>query len=327
MSASVIQNTAMPHVHMPLRRDGKEMDLARSTVYLEFSLHLLGTNRKVPQTLWGEIGIFDSQENEDAEKLDKDLINVSKKLFHSRTLSSIRTFDGHLRDRVRGKCLPFKRGTHFLPISLIRMVEAELVARRRERQGLVDQFLKEYPELCRNASKSLTRKFFNIADYPAIEDVAACFRMSWKYIYFGVPDALAQVDPEIFETAKRQASAQLRQAAADIEGMMRTEALKLVRTLSEALQVGKDGRKKKLTDATFTNLAEFLAFFDHRNVTNDSELKAIVEELRTKLRNNDVEQIRNTAGLRQQLAQQMATVTKQLTSMVELVPRRKMTLH
>ena len=327
MSTAITTATPQPSIHTPVRRDGKEIDLARSTVYLEFSLHILGTTRKVPQNLWADIGLMDSVEDEEAEKLDKDLIRVSKQLFDSPTLSEIRSFDGHTREWIRGKCLPFKRGTHFLPISLLRPVEQELRKRRAQRQQTVDKFLGEYPELCRDAAKRLTKKFFNIADYPAVEDVAACFRMTWQYIHFGVPESLAQVDPEMYETARRQASAQLRQAAADIENMMRTEALTLVQKLGDALKVGEDGRKKRLHDSAFTNLAEFLSFFDHRNVTRDTELKAVVEELRTKLGRTGVEQVRNADGLRQSLSTEMASIASQLTSMVERVPRRKITLH
>jgi hypothetical protein len=296
---------------------------------MEFSLNALGTSRKVPESLWGDLGIVaPADEAEDAdEKLDKALITVSKEIFDSPTLAELKTFDGHTRAWLRNRCLPFKRGVHFLAYSLVELVDKELKRRRVQRRALVDQFLEEYPALCRSIAKRLTRKYYNAAEYPALEDVAAAFRMTWNFFKFGVPEDLAQVNPEIFEAARKDASARLRQAAAHIEEIMTAEALKLVSKLRDALTTGADGRKRQLRDATFTNLADFLAFFDHRNVTNNTDLKRIVDDLRSKLGSADIQEIRKTKGLREELGLEMSAITDQLTQMVERVPRRKITLH
>lgn len=327
--STAVQTASAPLIVMPRGHDGKEIELDRSTVYMEFSLHALGTSRKVPESLWGDLGIVaPGDEADDAdEQLDKALITVSKELFDSPTLAEIKTFDGHTRAWLRNKCLPFQRGVHFLSYGLVELVDKELKRRRVQRRALVDKFLEEYPTLSRDIAKRLTKKYYNAADYPALEDVAASFRMTWRFFKFGVPEELAQVSPEVFEAVRKDASAQLKQAAAHIEEIMTAEALKLVSKLRDALTSGADGRKKQLRDATFTNLADFLAFFDHRNVTNNTDLKKIVDDLRSKLGNTDIQEIRKTKERRQQLGADMSAITDQLTTMVERVPRRKITLH
>jgi hypothetical protein len=309
--------------------NGREIDLARSTVYIEFSLHMLGTSRKVPQSLWSDLGIVtDSGDDEEGtEKVDKALLKVSKELFDSETLSAIRSFDGHTREWLRKRCLPFKRGVYFLPLSLTRSVDQWLKRRRELRKKLVEKFLQEYPELCRDIAKRLTKKYYNAADYPAVEDVAAQFGMNWHYFKFGVPETLAEVDPTIFEEERQKAAAQLSHSFDEIKALMRFEALKLVRSLRDSLSPGADGRKKKLYDCHFTNLAEYLALFDHRNSGGDNELKRIVDELRSSLQNSDAEIVRNDKQLRAQLAKEMTTISEQLNSMVERVPKRRITLH
>jgi len=329
VSTAISSPTAQPLIHTPLDRDGKAINLVRSTVYLELSLHMLGTSRKVPECLWADLGIVgpvDHDEEHD-EQVDKRLITVSKELFDSETLAEIRSFDGYLRNWVRHKCLPFKRGTHFLALSLVSMVEKELLRRRAKRQTLVDKFLREYPDLCRNIAKRLTKKYYNVTDYPSVDEVAACFRMNWEFYEFGVPKRLMKADPKVFEAAREREFSRLRQSVSHIEQIMAAETLKLVSKLRDALSTGADGRKKALRDATFTNLADFLAFFDHRNPTDHRELKAIVDELRSKLGSTDVEEVRSTDGLRQRLSTEMSAIADQLTSMVERVPRRKITLH
>jgi hypothetical protein len=53
----------------------------------------------------------------------------------------------------------------------------------------------------------------------------------------------------------------------------------------------------------------------------------IVDDLRSKLGNADIQEIRKTKELRQQLGVEMSAITEQLTTMVERVRRRKITLH
>jgi hypothetical protein len=327
--STAVQNPTRPLVVMPRDHHGKEIELDRRTVYMEFSLHALGTSRKVPESLWSDLGIVGpGDEAEDAdEKLDKALIKVSKELFDSATLAEIKTFDGHTRAWLRNKCLPFQRGVHFLSYGLVELVEREFKRRRVQRRTLIDKFLEEYPRLCRDIAKRLTKKYYNPADYPTLEEVASSFRMTWRFFKFGVPEELALVSPEVFEAARKDASARLKQAAAHIEEIMTAEALNLVSKLRDALTPGADGRKRKLCDAHFTNLADFLAFFDHRNVTNNTDLKQIVDDLRNKLGDTDIQEIRKTKELREQLGTEMSAITEQLTNMVERVPRRKITLH
>ncbi len=312
--STAIATPTHPHV-IPAIRDGKEIDLARSTVYLEFSLHALGDKRKVRATDM-EVG-----------EADKKLFHLSKKILESATLENIHKFDRETRELIYLKCHPFKRSIYFLPLTLVEAVERELRERRAQRNELVSAFLDEYPGLCRALATRLTHKYYNVTDYPPLEAVAARFEMSWQYISFGVPDALATVSADMFAEARQQAAVQVKQAAEHIETLMRGKALELVAHLRDRLQPGADGRKKALHESALTNLAEFLAYFDHKNVTRDDELKTVVDELRAKLANTDVEVIKNTDTLRQRLCQEMSTITERLESMVERVPRRQITLH
>jgi hypothetical protein len=312
--STAIATPSMPYVVTPTA-DGKAIDLARSTVYLELSIHALGDRRKVPKKDL-EVG-----------EADKKLFHLSKRILESSTLTAIHSFDGETRQLVYDRSHPFKRGVYFLPLTLVEWFDKELQGRRTGRNELISTFLNEYPDLCRNLAPRLTRKYYNVADYPTVEAVAARFEMSWQYISFGTPEALAAVNPQMFQEARQQAATQIKRAAEDIEALMRAKALELVAHLRDRLQPGPDGKKKKLHETALTNLAEYLAFFDHKNVTNDGELKVVVDELRGKLGNVDIESIKNTDTLRERLGREMAVISERLTSMVERVPKRRITLH
>jgi len=284
-------------------------------VYLEFSLHALGDKRKVPA------------KDMDVGEADKKLFRLSKRILESETLAAIHSFDGKTRELIYDRCHPFKRGVYFLPYTLVDEVHQQLQERRTQRNQLVSRFLEEYPQLCREVAARLTHKYYNVADYPPVEAVAARFEMSWQYFEFGVPDALARVNPAVFAEARQQAAAQVKQAAEHIEALMRAKALELVAHLRDRLQPEPDGRKKRLHETALTNLAEYLAYFDHKNVTGDGELKTIVDDLRAKLAHTDIEAIKSTDTLRDRLGQEMSDIATQLESMVERVPRRRITLH
>jgi hypothetical protein len=88
--------------------------------------------------------------------------------------------------------------------------------------------------------------------------------MSWQYISFGVPDALATVNAEMFAEARQQAAAQVKQAAEHIEALMRSKALELVGHLRDRLQIGPDGKKIRLfpaLSARWTTRKTFCPFF------------------------------------------------------------------
>jgi hypothetical protein len=314
LSTAIATTPETPPIATPTYA-GKDIELARSTVYLELSLHALGDKRKVPAKDM-EVG-----------EADKALFRLSKRILESESLASIHSFDGKTRDFIYDRCHPFKRGVYFLPYTLVEEVHQELLKRRAQRNQLVSTFLDEYPDLCRNVASRLTRKYYNAADYAPVEAVAARFGMSWQIFKFGVPDELATVNPAVFAEARQQAAAQVKQAAEHIEALMREQALKLVAHLRDRLQPEPDGRKKKLHETALTNLAEFLAYFDHKNVTRNDELKAVVDDLRAKLANKDIEAIKSNDSLRERLGQEMSAIAERLETMVERVPKRRIILH
>jgi len=315
LSTAISTRPTAPYIVTPTDEEGNEIDLARRTVYLEFSLHALGDSRMVPRSQM------------DVGEAKKSRFRLSKKIVESPTLAAIISFDGKTREWLYNRSQPFKRGVYFMPLTLVDEVEEELCKRRAKREEMVAQFLAEYPDLCREASTPLTKKYYNPADYPPVENVAARFSMTWQYFKFGVPDALATVSPKVLAQERQKAAVQIREAAEDIQALMRAELLKLVSHLRNRLAPDSDGKKKKLYDSAISHLAEFLTYFDHRNVINDGELKVVVDELRGTLSGVDIEAIRNTDTLRERLCEEMSTISEQLGTLVERVPKRRITLH
>jgi hypothetical protein len=68
---------------------------------------------------------------------------------------------------------------------------------------------------------------------------------------------------------------------------------------------------------------DFLGTFDFRNVTDDAELKALVEKARETLAGVSADDLRTTAGVRAKVQLGMADLAAELDTMIVKKPGRK----
>ncbi len=306
-TAAVLEDQASPlavHVH---HRPG--IELGKITCYLKLQLGCLGDKRLM------------RPDNINVGDADRKMFRLSKKILASKELKKIRHHDQAIRTYIRGICLPFEPGVHFLPLRAVTMVNAQLREFRQKRQDLVNQFLDAYPLLREDARRRL-KTFFNENDYPDVEIVGEKFYMDWDYLAFSTPDEIHSVAPEIFEEQREKAARQLSEAIQDIQYGLRVGLCKLVESLRDDLAPGPNGGRKRLYESAVTKLTEFLAHFDLRNVTDDLELKRVVDQLRGLLRPVSMEELRTTDAVRQRIQQSLSDAAGRLGAMVQEEPIR-----
>lgn len=285
------------------------LDLARKTVCIKVRLSTMGNTRKVST----------SQIETDA---DKDLLRVSKHLLDSSELKAIGRFDGEVRRFLYNICLPFEVGIHLLPIAAIEEVEEKLRHFAAQRQELVKAFLAAYPALCHEAAKRL-RGLYNPADYPPASDVDREFGFAWQYVSFGVPDQLKGISQEVWQQEREKAAQRMAEASSEIQQVLRETMAKLVQHMAERLKVGEDGKPVRFKETTVSNLVEFLANFEFRNVTDDAELQGLVNQARTLLQGVEADDLRSTGELRARVQSGMEGLASQLDTMLTKTGGRK----
>ncbi|MEZ5398898.1 MAG: DUF3150 domain-containing protein [Bryobacteraceae bacterium] len=285
------------------------VDLARKTVCIKVRLSTMGNTRKVST----------SQIEADA---DKDLLRVSKHLLDSAELKAIGRFDGEIRRFLYNICLPFEVGIHLLPIAALEAVEQKLRQFAEQRQELVKSFLVAYPTLCQDAAKRL-RGLYNPADYPPASDVEREFGFSWQYVSFGVPDQLKGISQEVWQQEREKAAQRMAEASSEIQQVLRETMAKLVQHMAERLKVGADGKPVRFKETTVSNLVEFLANFEFRNVTDDAELQGLVNQARTLLQGLEADDLRSTGELRARVQAGMEGLASQLDTMLTKSGSRK----
>ena len=273
-------------------------DLARKTVFIKLHLGLLGNSRKVSS----------SQVEVDA---DKALIRVSKNLLDSPELQAIRSLDGDIRRYLYDTCLPFDVGIHLLPLGLIEAVDERLREFKVQRDELVDTFLLAYPRLCQEAAVRL-RTLHNPTDYPPVDEVRACFTLSWQYISYGVPEQLGEISARIFETEREKAAEAMSQACDEIQQVMRASLLEMVNHLRDRLADQPDGKPQRLRESTVQKLRDFLTTFNLRNVVDDQDLKEQVDKARALLEGVSTDALRNMPLIRAKVREGMADLAAQM---------------
>lgn len=97
----------------------------------------------------------------------------------------------------------------------------------------------------------------------------------------------------------------------------------LVKHMRDRLKDGPEGKPLRFKETTVSNLVDFLGTFDFRNVTDDAELKGLVEKAREMLVGVSADDLRTTSGVRAKVQQGMADLAAELDTMIVKKPGRK----
>jgi hypothetical protein len=83
----------------------------------------------------------------------------------------------------------------------------------------------------------------------------------------------------------------------------------------------------RFKESTVSNLVEFLANFEFRNVTDDNELQSVVTKARALLQGVGADELRSTGDLRTSIQQGMASLAAELDTMMARSGGRKFRLE
>lgn len=279
-------------------------------ILLQIELRSLGNSRKVSS----EVVAADA---------DKDQLHVSKKLLDCPELKAIGNLDEAMKAFVKSKCLPsvLKKGVFLLPIVSIEAVNGRLGEFAAQREGTVEAFLDVY-EAAKEQANARLRALYDPDDYPSVGRVKEHFSLSWNYLTFGVPEALAKIDQALFESEKAKAAAQWHEAQGVVQDLMRVRMMGLVEHLTERLSSGSDGKAKTFKKSLISNIGEFLQEFDALNVTSDGQLAELVAKARGLLDGVDADTLRKSKELREALKSGFCQIEGQLSDLIVDKPKR-----
>jgi|GEM_PF-4485440 len=291
------------------------------TVFLRTAFHVLGNTKKVSNSVLASNNSANTR-----------LVKIQKTLLESKELDAIRSADGQMRAYLYNVCLPYgDMGILLLSRELVDSVTDRCEAFIDERNELVNAFIEAYPALCDNAKNELEKLahelglsvelLYSAADYPSVQSLKSFFSFEYQYFSFSVP---AGMNEETYQKEVSKAQAKIEQAVEGIVLALRENFFELVNHLQTALEPNADGKPKRLFASTVTNLQDFLDTFKARNVTNDADLDALVNEVQKIIHPNlSVDVIKKDESFKTSIHEKMEDISGKLSKLVEITPGRK----
>jgi hypothetical protein len=137
------------------------------------------------------------------------------------------------------------------------------------------------------------------------------------------PDYLRELSPELFRQEQARVAARFEEAVRLAEDAFVGELGSLVSHLTERLGGTEDGKPKVFRDSAVENLTEFFQRFRTLNIGSSVQLDELVEQAQQITRGVEPKQLRDNAGLRQEVATQLAGVQAVLDGLMVDRPRRR----
>ena len=273
---------------------------------------------------------FDSEESdalgESRNKVDRDMITVSKKLINCKEYKKITKIDGTLKKFIRNRCSPslIRNGVFLLSVALVESVDRKVREFKAARESAIETYGLVYDARVAEALERLGPEG-NRADYPPWEKVKAMFTFDVQYLSFAAPTVLGNVSEEIFAREQRKVEAQFKNALeVQLQGL-REGMAQLVTAMADRLTVGPGGEKKVFHKSLIENMTDFLNVFDARNLADDRALAGIVDQAKMLLTGVDAKALRTDDEVRKDIAEGFSAIKAQLDSMVVETPGRAIT--
>lgn len=175
-------------------------------------------------------------------------------------------------------------------------------------------------EIKRMARERLGR-LYSDADYPCT--FIGLFQFFWDFPNVEPPNYLASLKPELYQQEWNRVRSRFEEAVQLAEQAFTDELSGLIAHLSERLSGADDGKPKIFRDSAIENLHEFFERFQRLNVHSSGELESLVGRAQSLLNGVQPQQLRDSNGLRQQLATQLSGVQSVLDGLMVDRPRRR----
>lgn len=203
-------------------------------------------------------------------------------------------------------------GMRLLPTSKFFDYKTEFNGRRDIFNGMVEDFLINYPSLVQVANNYLG-DMFDPSDYPSVDDVRSKF--GFRLVFSPVPDAgdfrldVAQQDlVDIREQYERDYNNKLADAMREPWDRLH----KILTHMSDKLtDTDEEETSKRYHESMLTNARDMCDLLIHLNVTKDVELDRARKQLEATLMGADIESIKKNVHTRETMKRNVDAILNQ----------------
>ncbi len=286
--------------------------LANSSMYVSINFTRFGNSRKAKVDI--QTTAVESR------------FSHSKRLLNSPELAAIAKADTGIKDLVDALCLPSKHemaGLRMAPNKNVIKIAAILKEYKTvTRPELIAAFVAAYPAQLLEAQTEL-KEHFNISDFPTVAELAGEFDFNYAFVNLGVPQAMADLSPELFEEQVAQQQETFKDAVNEVSDTLLATFAEMVSKLNDGLN-GKssvDGKKKSLLPSHFDKLTEFINGFEAMSSFAPQVLKAEVEKMKALMAGIDIDKVKNSDNLKAELSAKTGEIVSTVVASGQLKGR------
>ena len=277
---------------------------------------------KVTQSTWGN------------RKSDKDLaaevisqkgaqqgsISVSKALVDSPDVKALTKISGQITNQLlRRVCLSWEDGVHLLPVDLIDRFEDQLRKFNDQREKHLRSLGETYDDLVAKAQYRLGSAFCE-SDYPTRDEVLEKYQLTVEYRPLPAGgDLRVDLPAKRLEAIRRDVEAQVQAKVQKAAEVAHDRVVDTLQSLIDGLERhGKkeEGAKRasKFSDNTVEKVKEIAQILPSLNINNDPRLTKAGNDLLTKLRDLDADELRSDPAKRKHTAEQAKAIVDNLNA-------------
>ncbi len=288
-------------------------------------LRRLAAAVRVQFTWWGVHRTLTAEQREQVGQgyeADARFLTAGKKLIDTRheafrRLTSLRTRIGQY---WRGLTLPYvEPGVRLIRQADIDSFVQTMTGFRHELAEAEAELNAVYEDIRADAQARLGR-LYDPSDYPL--EIRGLFGLDWDFPSVEPPSYLLRVAPEVYAQEQERIARRFEEAVELAEQAFLGEFARLVAHLTERLDNGPEGRRKVFRDSAVHNLVEFFERFRALNVRSNAQLDELVERAQRAVRGIGPQELRDSEGLRQRVATQLAGLQSVLDGLLVDRPRR-----
>lgn len=231
-----------------------------------------------------------------------------------------------------GRALPsrIKEGLFVVRKDLVQDFEDDLRATLDRLQSTyIPEVLADYPLAKQRAEQTPVKQgglgpLYREADYPTAQDFVSCFGLEWQWLALGIPEDLPAA---LRAEAQQKLETQFAEAAEEVKNALRESFGELIAHATDKLKPAAPGEKSAVfRDSLIGNISQFIESFNARNLMNDSDLAALVNQAKTVLTGLNPDRLRKYANVREATREQFAQIQAQLDTMLTVPKSRKFDL-
>jgi hypothetical protein len=254
------------------------------------------------------------------EGADNDAGHYSKKLVAKDALAEIKAISGEARTKHYEYTLPWSQdGARILPSAMHAKYAADMRQLQDRFELAVKGFMNDYEGQILLAQRRLGGMFVE-ADYPDPRDIDGKF--AWEINVMPIPsgnDFRVSLSQDMTTAIRQDIEAKTGKAVQDATRSLFDRVTKTIAHMAESLEdygeVIENGKIKKINpfrDSVVGNIQELVDLLPALNITGDSTLTTVTEEIKNKLLARTAEELRSMPVVRKEVAQHARKVLEDM---------------